>query len=249
MHHRLKFFIVIFMIGILISFMSVFVVLSLLSPVRMANELNKSIEQDQNVNAGILVSNDADVNFLKARLILAATDSVCLSINLRDSVILLELKGVELYRTKINTVEMSPVFNRVRPEIIQNWIQNPFRVDHILSTIPDRIIIQKDAPEDTVALASQLTLPDTVQHESVCYQLYLDRGIRLQIFESDAEKDDAYRKFMKSLINEKYNVIFKSLIRLNIPEYYPWIKIEVSGRNAKTILRSMPMQTKVAIRF
>jgi hypothetical protein len=227
--------------------MGVFSVLSVYSSVKMVKTVNQQIEADTNVN--YINTSDNHISFLKARLAMAVSDSVCLSLNLKDSLVLLELKGVEVYRAKISSYDISPVFDRIRPEIIQSWIENPFTTERLFSSIPRQVILPKKAPEDTTALAAPLSLPDTVHREAVCFQLYLDRGVRLQILESNAPHDEAFKNFQRTLRTEKTKSLTGSLFRFEVPEYNPWITIEIPGRKAKTILRSLPVHAKVAIRF
>lgn len=249
MKTKLSLILFISFLGILTLVLGAFSILSMWSPVKLADELNQQFEMNKDEVDENVTQTDNHIAFLKARLAMAETDSVCLSLNLNDSTLILELKGVQVYMTKITSIDISPFFYRIRPQIIQNWIENPFTIDHYLSTIPGQFILQKEAPNDTTELASSFTLPDTVQRESVCYELYLDRGVRLLIQEINPPNDKAFKQFNRDLRKETIHSLLGSMVYLEVPKYNPWIAIEIPGRKAKTIIRSLPDHAKVAIWF
>ena len=186
--------------------------------------------------------------FLEARTMLVNADSVSLAVNLSDSTITLEQKGVVLHSAPIHGLKVSRVFGRVHQSDLAMVLSSPMNINDSWSTIPRKRYSLKQAPSDTSA-AVPMVMPDTSSREEVSFRLSLDRGIQLD-FRQMEYSDHKDGKRLANLINRQESVrIMKDLLAFRVPEYHPVIRLELSEKDARTIYKALPVHAQVALRI
>ncbi len=242
--------IIIFIIlGLIAVIMGIFAVLSILSPIRTIRLVNENYSDTiftNEISAKQLKLEKMEA-FLSARLKMAEADSVCLSINLMDSTIIMEIQGVKLLETKILTIRSSKIFPRYKKQAYFDFFSTPFVIDSDYCSIPKEVFNIKYAPEDTIAAQAPKTMPDTTIKMPVYTNLYLDRGLMLDIRQVDTMKNETYRKYNQHLRFNKIEKMWSHLFKFEVPPYDPWIRIEIPAKDAKSIYKALPHHAQVAV--
>lgn len=190
--------------------------------------------------------------FLETRIQISKTDSISLSVNLNDSILQLELKGVVLKSTKITDFEIDQFLCQLTPATYQYLFGTQLQVKNDLSTISKAPIVVKKAPKDSTEVKASSTPIDTIKSEAVHWMLKLDKDIILKIEGSDQFSQLDWwigQKFwFRQDVNNLKNNLNKT-IRLKTPEYYPEIRLVISESEAKAIYRALPKYPFVSIRL
>lgn len=247
-------------LAIFSAFLLYYSVMSLLSPARKISEINsgfgyKQPEKITTPPGKQIFSDSAFVNlnrekaFYQARIIMAATDSISLALNLTDSSAILEIKGVAVHEAKITRKNISKVFNKADEYAISSMLSTPFTVKNDFATIRREPLMLKIAPKDTSEYQPDI-LPDTTSSEPVNYMLEMDNGFRLYVYQDVGKKTGGRLSRFLFDINDRlknsWNII-KSICVLKIPEYHPYIKIRLPKDDAKIIYRALPRHGQIAV--
>ncbi|MBN2596266.1 hypothetical protein [Labilibaculum sp.] len=217
---------------------------------------------DQEVDAALLSVNERHMDpvlvdlfkekvFLETRFQMSKADSISLSINLKDSILQLELKGVVIKSTKITDFEVDQFLYQLKPATYQHLFGRQSQVKSYSSTISKVPIVVKKAPKDTTEAQALSVKIDSVKSEVVHWMLKLDKEIILKIEGSDPYFRSHWWIGQKFWLREDMNSFknFKETIRFKVPEYYPEIRLVISESDAKAIYRALPAKPLVGIRL
>jgi hypothetical protein len=241
--------VIIIVLGLIIVVMGIFMVLAILSPIRTIRLVNENYPDTTYVaetSAEQLKLEKVEA-FLRARLKMAEADSACLSINLLDSTVIMEIQGVKLLETKIKKIRTSKIFPRFKRQAYFEYFSKPFVIDSDYCSIPKEIFNIKYAPEDTIAAQAPKTIPDTTIKTPVYVNFYLDRNLMLDVRQLDTIKNETYREYDKHIRFEKIGRMWSSLYKLEVPPYDPWIRLEIPAKDARSIYKALPHHAQVAI--
>jgi len=189
--------------------------------------------------------------YLNAQDKMAVSDSVGVCINMRDSIISLKIKGVEVRRMKIRGAVISPFFKRANQEALYSALSTPLVVTSMDATLEKDPLKVKVAPKDTLEFqATAQEKPDTTDFEAVFYKLETDKNIQLIVAQAeDTIKTDRkvqfYFDFNDRLAHAKADV--KAITSLTTPEYTPFIKIWVPKNDAKIIFYAIPTRGMISL--
>ncbi len=190
--------------------------------------------------------------FLQSRIILSGSDSIGLTLNLRDSLVQVETKGVVLRQIRFDKAEVSPFFSSFRPGSYSAVFSKPFGITEIEGTIVKEPIIIKKAPRDSVEAAQNSTQVDTTQSEFVEWHLQLDSSLIISFVQSDKDKGGInwptlkyrFRRHAKTLAETN-----RDLISFRKPTYFPEITVFIPRKEAKSFYRALPQNGRVVITF
>ncbi|HNS18203.1 MAG TPA: hypothetical protein PKI34_10325, partial [Bacteroidales bacterium] len=190
-------------------------------------------------------------SFLQSRLTMAKNDSICLTLDMHDSLLVLELQGVVIHQAKVHQVKMSPIFSRIHRSAFFRLFGEPFKVDSCRSTIIKEPIIVQKAPADTIEAARQETVRDTTPPPPATFHLYLNKDIELIVMQTGEadQKNEVFKHFIKTNRNRYASLFLGDLFRFQVPDYRPWIRIYVGQDDAITIYRAIPYHSLVTIRI
>jgi hypothetical protein len=195
------------------------------------------------------ISLQKEIAFKKARLTMAATDSIGLSLNLPDSLLLLEISGVTVATVKINQLKLSRSFRGVDHTATAGLLSNALLITNSTSTIVKEPIIEKIAPRDTLEASLPEKTVDTAKNEPVFFELELEKGIRLFVLQEENTALDKTRRFTfllkRSMAKARRNM--KSIFRFELPEYHPEILLIIPASDARAIYRALPEKGRVGI--
>jgi hypothetical protein len=187
--------------------------------------------------------------YLQARISMAETDSIYMTINIPDSTISLGISGVEVHSVKIPEMKISSILRSGNEYIISSLFSTPMNIVNDLSTIKKEPLMIKMAPKDTSEFKPDI-IPDTTDYEPVNYILEMDSGIRIYIYQqTDTVTRDKNRLFYFDLndrLKGSWSSI-KSVMHLKVPEYHPFIRIKLPKADAKIIYRAIPRQGQIAV--
>jgi archaellum component FlaF (FlaF/FlaG flagellin family) len=184
---------------------------------------------------------------------LTKNDSIYLIVDLVDSMIFMELKGICIFETKMVDFTVSKFLTKLDPKILNNYISKPFKIENTVSTIEKMVLKTKIAPKNEEEAFAQFQA-DTIKAEKdyVRYTWYFDRDLELEIVQ-DSINNEAYKlKDRDILLKRKIGYlkeIVDSAIDFHTTTYTPSIKIVLHQNDARTIFRSMPYGGMVALRL
>jgi len=190
--------------------------------------------------------------WLETRFQIAKTDSISLSLNLKDSLLQLELKGVVLKAVKIQQFRCDPFFQHLNAGAYYHYFGSQATGESALSTIVKEPLTVKKAPKDTIEFANQKHVADSVKSEAVHWLLKLDNGITVKIEGSDADSRTDWwlgQRFWWRQDLVKLKEDLKQTVAFKVPEYVPEIEMVISESDAKAIYRALPTYPLVCIRF
>jgi hypothetical protein len=185
--------------------------------------------------------------FLKSKLAKSDLDSISLSINIPDSLLSLEIKGISIYNIKIDRLKLSPIFNSFDKEALLQCFSTPFNINSQYATVVKEPIVIKQAPKDTIEANQPAPNIDTLKPKMVAYYFCLDKDIILDIRQS--EKTD-FIPYFKYLLSYNYWITagqLKEVSHFHLPHYSPWIQIEINCKDALALYRALPNKAIISI--
>jgi len=241
--------VIILILSLLVAISLTFIVLSAMSPIRAIKLVNENYP-DTSFVEDILPEQlklEKEEIYLRARLKMAEADSACLSINLVDSTIVMEIQGVKLIEARIQKIYSSKIFPRYKKQAFYEYFSKPFVIDSDYCTIPKEFFNIKYAPQDTIAAQAPKTMPDTTLKDPVYFTLYIDRWLMVDIRQTDTLRPLIYKDYNRHIRNEKISKMWSYLYKFEVPVYDPWIRIEIPHNDARSIYKALPHHAQVAV--
>ena len=191
--------------------------------------------------------------FLNPRIAMAANDSIGLTIDLSDSLVRLENKGVILREIRFSEAEISRFFKGMRPTPYVATFAKPFKITEIEGSIVKEPIQVKKAPRDTTEAAQQTsTTIDTSRVEFVEWHLHLDSSFVVSFIQNDGKAGNFDWPTIKYRFRRHYQTLLethRALIRFKLPAYRPEITVFIPGSEAKSFYRALPKNGMVGIKL
>jgi hypothetical protein len=190
--------------------------------------------------------------FLHNKLHLAKQDSIYLVLDMKDSTINLEIKGVTVRKNKIMESRMSKRFHLIDHENLVPWLTKPFTLEKALATIPKAPIVVKQAPKDTVEAALMATKPEPPQTTAVFFTFYFDRNLVIEIDQNDPPDEEDYEQvkaYRKQRKEENYLSLWQKMNLVRHADQKMKIRLVVSEEDARSIYRAVPMNTHLILRW
>jgi hypothetical protein len=253
----IKTFIIVFTIVVLV-FLIYFAVMSVLSPGRKLMEIRNDYALKTLIDSTLdkrIFSDSTYLKLLKERAylqsknIMAATDSIYLTIDMADSSANLEISGVVVHHAKMSKIEASSIFLHGDENIILNILATPFTIASSFSTILKDPVMVKMAPKDTSEYKPDI-MPDTSIAEPVNFILEMTNGTRIFVYQEEADSSTFRRSQFRFDLKFRLadtRAALKSVARFKIPEYHPYIKIKLPRADAKILYRALPKYGQVGV--
>ena len=234
-----------------------YTVYSVLGVRQKVNTINEQVD----VQLSSVDSRKADASYLELyreklwleiRYLVAKTDSISLSVNLKDSLLQLELKGVVLKTVKILDFEADQFFHQLTPGAYHHLFATQTQSFVGFSTIPKEAFIIKKAPRDTASVETKPNEIEPARHEDVHWVMMLNNGVVLKTAGTDRYVHTSRwpgRKFWFVQDLKKMLLAFAQTIRFKTPEYHPEIRLVISSEDAKAIYRALPVHPLVCTRL
>ncbi|HMM11040.1 MAG TPA: hypothetical protein PKE03_02985 [Bacteroidales bacterium] len=177
------------------------------------------------------------------RLSLAAKDSIYLVLNLKDSTISIEIKGLTVHTARAKEVFVSHRILKAEHDALIKWIDQPFAFQQELSTIAKTPILVVDAPKDTSEAARLPRKPLEPEKDFVQYSLLFDRQLLLEIKQNEEplpEDAPQIARYQRSYDSTFGTGFFKKLTDPLPSNRLVKIKMTLPQADARTIFRAMP---------
>ncbi|WP_423130503.1 hypothetical protein [Gaoshiqia sp. Z1-71] len=233
-----------------------YTVLSVMAVREKMREINQQVDvqlsamNNDSVNAS-LFEWYKEKNWLETRFQIARTDSISLSVNLKDSVVQLELKGVVLKTSKITDFKADQFFYRLNPGAYHHLFGVQAQTTGSLSTIPKEPLTVKKAPKDTTEVETAQADTARAKAEAVHWMMSLDKDVILKIEGTNQDSKVKWngQKFWFSQTIAEIRRDMSQTIRFKQPVYQPEIRLVIPEADAKAIYRALPVHPLVCIRF
>jgi hypothetical protein len=213
---------------------------------------NIRLDDAQLVEVKKIIRKENEKAFQQNRLSLAEKDSIYMVLDLPDSLVILEIKGVTVKKTKILDMEISNRFALISHENLLPWMAEPFTLERDLSTIPKSPIVVKQAPKDTIEAAKTSSAPRPPDTTGVFYTFYFDRNLLIEVEQANPPEEDvmervkAYRSIKR---DESYRSVFQMLKKPQQTDQPMMIKLVVSEVDARAIFRAVPTKTHLILKL
>ena len=239
-------------ISVLLLFITLqYIILSVISVRRVfvaANSSEIGTQIELNTKDSTWLELYKQKNWMESRLKLAKSDSIYLSINLQDSTLQLELKGVVLKTSSIAEFRHDRFFDELTGNAYHHYFGQEASGVQTLASIDKVPLTVKKAPKDSLEFASQSHVIDSTEVQEINWLMHLDNGIELKIkgIKSKSSHNNSFWRQQK--LKQIKNNFSKTLL-FEVPEYNPSIEIYVDETDAKAIYRAIPAQPMVCIRL
>jgi len=198
---------------------------------------------------------DLDIRraYLLSRWELSKGDSISLSLNLRDSLASLEMKGTPIRQCRILRFEVSRALERLQAKgRLHEWSATPFKLQSDLATLPKAPVRVITAPKDTLEAQARAKEEIPIEKNEVHFTLEFDRNLTLAIVQAqDLTFDGRMKKWSYELKRGWAEVkeALQALARGELPEHRMLIELELTQEDAKAIYRALPRQAGLALLF
>ena len=190
--------------------------------------------------------------YLESCLKMAAKDSIGLTIDLRDSIVSLEISGIPVHTCKINTLHTDRFFYALNNSTTAALFSRPLVVEkHHGSIVKEHVFVRK-APRDTIEAARNVFTPDTVYRTPAFVTMEFNHGIRLILEERGRKTAKWSIRFLLHHAGNRISHAGKSIFSIlsfKVPVYEPEIRIGLPGKEVRTIYRALPEKANVTILF
>lgn len=243
---------------IVFAFMLYYTVMSLISTSRKISEINdgysfKQIEKtsidEKFFTDSTFVEIQKEKAFIQSKVNMAETDSIGLTLNLRDSLASLEINGVVVHKTRISFMRICKAFNKANSYAVASMLSSPLTIVKDTATIKKLPISVKMAPKDTSEFKPD-AIPDTSSYEPINYILEMSNGIRIFVYQQERDKFEDVKNQILFDITDRYKNALSALRKMadfEVPEYRLYIKIRVPKDDAKIIYRAIPRKGQVTV--
>lgn len=191
--------------------------------------------------------------FLQSQLAMAKRDSINLIVNLVDSMVSLNIKGVTIRECKIHRFQLSHAFKHIKTNpLFFEWLAEPFVLEQEWATTPKVPIKIRKAPKDTNEAKKYKTEPAALDKPDVYYTMQFDRNLFLRMHQIEATTFwGGIRKWFynKRLFLETIKDTFVAFFHLTSPETPFWIEIKISKNDALAIYRALPDNAALALKL
>jgi hypothetical protein len=232
-------------------------VMSIISPGRRLEELKNEygIKPDERKDFNEHIYSDSaylrlmkEKAYLQSKALMAETDSIYLTINLKDSTSNIEISGVTVHTAKISSYEISRILRRCDENILLTMLSSPFTIENSIASIKKEPVMIKMAPKDTSEYKPDI-IPDTSLIEPVNYIFEMTNGTRIYVYQEENVSSDRRNNLSFDLRDRLRNAwsSLKSAAVLKVPEYRPYIKIRIPRADGKIIYRALPRNGQVAV--
>jgi len=193
-----------------------------------------------------------DEAFLKAKQKYLNSDSVIMILDLVDSIISLEIRGVSVLESPIMEMEITKAFKKLDASEILALMQVPLTLEGRNGTIDAVPIVVKEAPKDTAEANSETVEYLNPKMEDVYVTMDFSRDflIYLEQFEPPTPEDiSANIEYQEYIRNEQYQLSLAALKSFRAPVHPMWLRIKIHREDARSVFRALPENGKMIVRL
>ncbi len=190
---------------------------------------------------------------LQAHLQAARLDSIYFFIDLIDSVVSIEIKGVTVRSSRPNKLYVSPAFGRIKesPEAVR-WLSKPLIARQSWSSFVKHPFKIKNAPRDTLeALAQKMDIMKPEPVDAYCAILF-DRNVVLRMRQMEPITKSGVRSRMAYEWSFRYDMLKHSVTAVMQKEplpYHLFIDVEMPRADIVAMYRAVPERCSLVLVF
>jgi hypothetical protein len=188
--------------------------------------------------------------FLESRIAMAGADSIGMSVNLRDSILALEINGIIIHRAKISHIRVDRFFYALDNQVYEGLFSGPLAVEREIATIDKEPVIVQKAPRDTVEALNSVFMPDTIRRIPAFVSFDLSGDLRLCLVDDgNRGLGRFFRKlfFYTRIRSRQAGENILSVLGMRVPTYTPEIRVSLAGEDIASIFRALYGRSLVAI--
>lgn len=244
--------------SIILAFVVYYSIMIMLSPSRKLKEIETKFGLNESKSTKTDPRFYSDSTFLKlykekvflqSRISMAETDSLYITLNLPDSSANLELSGVVVHKAKMSDLKISKILSTGDNYAVYSLLSSPMTIVNETATLKKEPLMVKMAPRDTSEFEPDI-IPDTTDLEPVSYILDMDNGLRIFIDQKpDTITEDKHKLLFLDLDDRLHKTwsSIKSVAKFKVPEYQPFIRIELPKADARILYRAVPRHGQIAV--
>lgn len=196
-------------------------------------------------------SMQVEKSYFQALLDISITDTFNLSLNLRDSLICLNIRGVAVRQCKIYNFSCTKAFHYIRTQgVLYQYNAAPFVLQRDFSTIEKIPIKVIHAPKDTTEAYERMNQKIRLEKPDVYCSLFFDKDLIIDIGQTKSPGFNGLTKKAVYLFRWKtflFKENIKALFHFKKPRHSMWIKIQITADDAKALYRSLKNHMRLAL--
>lgn len=189
--------------------------------------------------------------FTGARMRMSTSDSIGMTVNLTDSLIALQIKGVNLRSIPVISFSVAGSISGIDRYALASLLAEPMQIVSSEATIAKEPLMIKIAPRDTAeAAALPLIVQDTLMIDPVFFRLKLTNGVRLVVLQEvtgGGPEQRARNRFLFKQSVRDASGGFARALAFKFPVYEPEIRVVVSKVDARILYRAIPYNGMVVL--
>jgi hypothetical protein len=176
-----------------------------------------------------------------------------MTIDITDSLLTLEIKGVVLYTCKLQKFDFNVNIKDLKKHPnLPEWLETPFRLAWEKSSIPKVPLKIIQAPKDSIEAQYVISkILNSEELEDIQYSLHFDRNFRIDIsqFQMETISEKQYSNLF--LDDKSIDILGRVFSPKNIPSPSEELRMAVylPQSDARTIYRALPKHASLAVRF
>jgi hypothetical protein len=246
---------------IVITFLGInFSVFSILAPLKAIKKINNFIlSADKNDKMPEISNNTIDdlyreKAFYESELIMSKSDSLVLSLDFPDSLLIIEIKGIPIHSIPLQKFKSTRFFSLIENEAFQEIYSKPQRVINSQATAQKEPIKIVNAPKDTNEYNASPTNTnyDTLAVKLTFVEYETNLGFRMIFIPVEERNFHNWLtefKFNTKLIWRNFKDAYRSSIQFKIPEYHPTVYIYLSQKDILSMHRALPEHAEVCVHY
>lgn len=190
--------------------------------------------------------------YKEALLKLSESDSIQLVVNLSDSIIGLNIKGVMIHQTKFHEFTRDKFLEKLPFMTEIKLLSRPLPVLSQYASIVKEPVVVRHAPKDTLEAELNAWQPDTLIQSPAFVSYVTDQGLQI-IFEQDKNEHfrDHWKKFSfyTHLRATKALRAIKNFVTFSRQEYQPAITVKMPVDDLRAVYRALPQGTLIVLKL
>jgi len=183
--------------------------------------------------------------WLENQITLSEEDSMSMGINLKDSILQVQIKGLPLMQSKILFTHPSKFLSELDASNYQKLFGQPTNIISDKSNYEKRPIRKMKATEGSDAV---LLITDTLIIKRFYWEFVADNNIRIVINGWEKAADSVYHQPSFAWDIFKFRIKSKSKDASGL-KFHPTLFLWMDDKEAKAIYRALPKNTKLAIQI
>lgn len=187
--------------------------------------------------------------FLSARLEMAGSDSIGLTVNLRDSLIQIELKGVVMRQLKFERADIPKFFQAINPESYSYHFSKPFTIESIEGAIVKEPVTVRKVPKDSLEAAAVNQANPVIPDEFVEWHVLLNNSFVISFVQDEKSTSggNGLWRYRFGRYRDHFTQFNRQLLRRQLPDVHPEITVYMPAGDAKAFYRALPPSGQVVV--